>query len=163
MDRIRPLKFERPATGGTQTDEVMTELNPSEDFVDCKGIAFGTDGHYITTFDNELVLVDPVNGIKKLSIISVPSPVSGTSLQLLIAASAFHEYVRTGKKVSSEIWWTDDLKTQKIREILYTRTAGKISGEIHKQYDPVGSLLETLTITYNRVGGSIASETWVKS
>lgn len=36
-DRVRPMKWESPAEGGTQTDEVPTELDPHEDHVDARG------------------------------------------------------------------------------------------------------------------------------
>lgn len=39
-DKIKPLKIESPSNGGTQTDYLPTESNPSQDYVSAKGIAF---------------------------------------------------------------------------------------------------------------------------
>lgn len=40
IDRVRPLKIESSTTGGTQLNLRPTDLDPTQDFVDCKGIAF---------------------------------------------------------------------------------------------------------------------------
>ena len=40
VDRVRPLKVEAPATGGTETDDFYTDLDPSEDYVDARGVTF---------------------------------------------------------------------------------------------------------------------------
>jgi hypothetical protein len=39
-DKIKPLKIENPASGGTQTDFLPTESNPAQDYVSAKGFAF---------------------------------------------------------------------------------------------------------------------------
>jgi hypothetical protein len=39
-DKIKPLKIENPALGGTETDMFPTEANPTEDLASVKGIAF---------------------------------------------------------------------------------------------------------------------------
>jgi len=43
VDRIRPLKFESPDSGGTQTDDFPTGTNPNEDFVDSRGVTIQND------------------------------------------------------------------------------------------------------------------------
>lgn len=48
-DKIKPLKFENPASGGTQVDYLPTEAKPSEDYIAAKGIAFE---------NNDLRLID---------------------------------------------------------------------------------------------------------
>jgi hypothetical protein len=40
MDLVRPLKFESPARGGTETDLYPTELDPLEDYLAAMGISF---------------------------------------------------------------------------------------------------------------------------
>jgi hypothetical protein len=40
MDKVKPLCFESPDTGGTETDYLPTELDPTDDYVSTKGIAF---------------------------------------------------------------------------------------------------------------------------
>ena len=42
-DRIRPLKLESPATGGTQDDAFPTEADPHEDYPDVRGVTFQND------------------------------------------------------------------------------------------------------------------------
>jgi len=43
VDKVRPLKLESTATGGSQDDLFPTALNPSEDYVSVKGVAFEND------------------------------------------------------------------------------------------------------------------------
>lgn len=40
VDKVKPLKIENPASGGTQTDSFPTETNPAQDYLAAKGIAF---------------------------------------------------------------------------------------------------------------------------
>ena len=60
-------------------------------------------------------------------------------------------------------WWTDNLKTLKIREIDYTRTSGKLSQVVTRQYDDLGAVVWTYTETINRTGGKVASVDGVKT
>jgi hypothetical protein len=39
-DKIKPLKLENSASGGTQIDYLPTEANPTQDYLAAKGIAF---------------------------------------------------------------------------------------------------------------------------
>jgi hypothetical protein len=83
----------------------------------------------------------------------------------------FHEEViRTSNKLQQIIWWTDNGKTQKIREIIYTRspvTTGKIASVVTNQYDQDGNLITngtgTLTETINRTANKVTSVDAVKS
>lgn len=43
LDRVRPLKLEDPATGGTELDPVPNELDPNEDYTDVRGVVFQDD------------------------------------------------------------------------------------------------------------------------
>lgn len=52
-DRVQPLKFEAPDTGGTETDEFPTGLDPNEDHVDCRGVVLQSD-----TSDDEAVGIE---------------------------------------------------------------------------------------------------------
>lgn len=40
MDKVKPLKIESVASGGSSDDDFPTEVNPNEDYVSAKGIAF---------------------------------------------------------------------------------------------------------------------------
>lgn len=75
----------------------------------------------------------------------------------LIAENSYLEIVKTGGKVSDIIIWSDNTKVLKIRETNITRTAGKVSQIVIKQYDETGVLAETLTQTLNRTSGSVTS------
>lgn len=46
VDKIKPLKFENPGTGGIETDYLPTEANPTEDYGAIKGIAFENSDDY---------------------------------------------------------------------------------------------------------------------
>jgi hypothetical protein len=39
-DKVKPLKIENPSSGGTQTDFLPTESDPTQDYLAAKGIAF---------------------------------------------------------------------------------------------------------------------------
>jgi len=82
-----------------------------------------------------------------------------------VAESCYFEVTRTGNRVSDLIWWTDSGKTIKVREINVTRTSGKISQIVCKQYDAAGTIItgQTLTGTVARTGGRVDSITWVET
>lgn len=40
IDKIKALKFENPASGGTQLDMFPTETNPAQDYLAAKGVSF---------------------------------------------------------------------------------------------------------------------------
>jgi len=51
VDKVKPLGLENPASGGTQTDPFPTELDPNEDYIAAKGVAF-------ENADNRLIDLD---------------------------------------------------------------------------------------------------------
>lgn len=51
-DKVKPLKIENPASGGTDTDTGPTETNPNQDYLATKGIAF-------ENADNRLIDLTP--------------------------------------------------------------------------------------------------------
>jgi hypothetical protein len=74
IDRVKPLGFETPADGGTETDHLPTELKPSEDYVSAKGLSIehstdkrieqeGGNAGYRDEFSNGFV---PFNSFKDL-------------------------------------------------------------------------------------------------
>ena len=82
-----------------------------------------------------------------------------------LAESCYFEVTRTGNRISDLTWWTDSGKTVKVREVNVTRTSGKISQIVVKQYDAAGTIItgQTLTGTVARTGGRVDSITWVES
>lgn len=97
MDRIRPLKFESTATGGSTNDMLPTEANPQQDYVDTKGVTFeGNTSFYIDKSLTELQFTDPLLGTKtpsQLKILEIP--IFGTSAPYLDqAATSFKSVAR---------------------------------------------------------------------
>jgi hypothetical protein len=93
--------------------------------------------------------------------ISEPAHRALDQLVHAIAETSYLELVRTSGQVSDVIHWTDNGKTQKIRETNITRTAGQVSQIVVKQYDGAGVLAETLTGTVSRTGGQVDNIEWV--
>jgi len=62
-DRVRPLKLESAATGGSQEDMLPTAMNPSQDYAAVKGLTLedddntriekDADGDIVTVANNE--------------------------------------------------------------------------------------------------------------
>lgn len=73
-----------------------------------------------------------------------------------VAETNYLEVTRTAGRVSAITLWTNSGKTEKIREILITRTNGATSQVVTKQY-AAGVLSETLTESVTRFGGRVAS------
>ena len=71
-----------------------------------------------------------------------------------IAETSWEEYVYTGNKVTSIIVWTDNSKTKKIREEIFTYTGRQVTKIETKQYDGSGNLVtgEYMTEDINRTG-----------
>lgn len=75
----------------------------------------------------------------------------------------YEEYTYTGNYVSNVTVWTNSGKTLKIREYDYTYSGGRVSTEVAKQYNGVGTLVETLTYTYAYLAGKVQSITCVRT
>lgn len=56
-DKVKPLKIENPATGGSQTDPFPVETNPAQDYLAAKGFAFENN-------DNRLIDLDGSGNIQ---------------------------------------------------------------------------------------------------
>ena len=76
MDRVRPLKIENTSTGGSSTDFLPTEVNPSQDYLDAKGMVFdGSTTIYIDRSATELKFTDTILGTKsptQLKVLEIP-------------------------------------------------------------------------------------------
>ena len=86
------------------------------------------------------------------------APVHRTYDQLVhnVAETSFTEITRAAGKVTDIITWTDNGKTVKIREEIYTYSGNNIDTATTKHYDGAGVLIigETLTETYTFSGGN---------
>ncbi len=72
VDRTRPLKFESPESGGTQTDDFPTGTNPNEDFVDSRGVTIQDDSSdddlvRVSRDGDDMTFLDKSNTIKTLT------------------------------------------------------------------------------------------------
>jgi hypothetical protein len=95
-------------------------------------------------------------------------PITHRALDQLVhelAETSYCEIGRTNGRVSSAIYYETASKLKKIREILYTRTSGRVTQVVIKQYDSSGVLIvgETLTGTITRTLGRVSSVDWVLS
>lgn len=98
VDKIRPLKLESSSSGGTENDLFPSELQPLEDYVSCKGIAFeGSDNARLELIGSEVSFVDPVSGSKKLKTLkieeftffSAPNPFISSQSSSFVVVSRF--------------------------------------------------------------------------
>lgn len=55
VDKVKPLKLENPALGGTDTDVYQTEANPTQDYLAAKGLAFENSDSYLAEKIGELL------------------------------------------------------------------------------------------------------------
>ena len=69
-----------------------------------------------------------------------------------ISETCYWELTRDGSgRVSTETWWTDATKVLKVREAVYARnTQQRVMSETWTQYDGVGAVKVTLTVSYTR-------------
>lgn len=67
VDKVKPMKIENSATGGTENDPFPRGTDPNEDYLACKGIAFeNLDTHLIDRVGNDIQLTDPTIGTKTI-------------------------------------------------------------------------------------------------
>lgn len=60
VDKVKPLKFESSATGGTENDEMPRETDPSEDYLAAKGLSFeGLDTFLLQKLARMLIKNEP--------------------------------------------------------------------------------------------------------
>lgn len=77
-----------------------------------------------------------------------------------LSETCYTELTRDGSnRVTDVITWTTPAKTTKVREMNITRTSGRISQVVLKQYDGSGVLIQTLTRVIARSGGRISTIT----
>jgi hypothetical protein len=72
-----------------------------------------------------------------------------------IAETSYEEYEYTGSRVDAVRIYTDDTKVTKVREQEFTYTGNKVTQIVTKQYNVGGSVVETLTETFNYTGNTL--------
>lgn len=75
----------------------------------------------------------------------------------------WQEINRTGSKVSSIVNWETSDKLKKVREVLVTRSGGKVSQIDAIQYNTSGVEKQRLTGVITRDSGKVASIQWTKT
>jgi hypothetical protein len=171
-DRVHPLKFEDPASGGVETDEFPTAMDQNEDYVDARGMTFQnatSDDEAVTSerdAEDNLVLTDPVAGSWKLSELGggITTSTHKALRQLIhfidegpaegFATGAYREVTGTWVFPTAIIWWESSEKLKKIVERLITWTGISPTTIVWKIYDTDGStVLATVTdtITYSGI------------
>lgn len=139
LDRVQPLKLEDPGTGGDDTDQFPTELDPQEDYIECSGLVLDTsstrdeqvyidrdgDALRFNDADNSNVLLSDLLTAERHAALrqlihladGVGGPMEGW------ASGAYREVTGTVLPTAI-IWWTSSGKTAKIvsKEITYTST-----------------------------------------
>ncbi len=134
VDKVKPLKIET-ATGGTETDPFPHEVDPSEDYLATKGIAFeNLDTH----------LAEKIGDVLKFT-----------------CPDASQKVTYTGDNVDFIEFFKGATQTTPNRRV---RMDATISGddltiEEWKIYDPADgtSILRTITLTHTYSGGDYLS------
>lgn len=168
IDRVQPLKLEDPTTGGDQIDQFPTELNPTEDHIECAGIvlddALNRDEAVRVYRDgNNMMFMDVVNSTPVTLSDLLAGGFSEEQHRLLpssnhwIDQNSYDEITRSGGKISQIVTWDSPSKTRKIREEVITRTSGLISQVVTSNYDGLGVLHETLTEVITRTSGRVVN------
>jgi hypothetical protein len=175
-DRVQLIKQESTALGGDDADAVewgSTPIEPEEDAIEAAGYYGQEPGSR-----DETVLIwreggkwrgkDNTYGAVDL-LASAGGGISEGQHELLdtlthdLAETCYQEFTRSGGRVTEIIFWETSSKLKKVREILITRAAGRVSVITVKQYDGTGTLKNTLTGTITRTAGKVSSIDWVKS
>ena len=164
VDKIKVTTTER---NGVEL-EYREEGSPNSDYAALKGVALeNSDDNRIHKGYNEVAFADPVNGTKKVSDLLAGTgmtPSEHRDLDQLvhnIMEDFYCEVTRVSNKISNVTFWDSVSKTLKIRETDITRTDGKVTEMVTKQYNSSGVLVETLTETIARTNGKITSITGV--
>ncbi len=135
VDKVKPLKFESAATGGTENDDVPTAVDPSEDYVATKGIAFeGLDTH----------LAEKIGGVLKFT-----------------CPDASQKVTYSGVNVSNIEMFEGATQTTPNRRVRMdaTYSGNDLSTEAWKIYDPADgtTVLRTITLTHTYSSGNYES------
>jgi len=175
-DRVKPLKFESPDSGGTELDEFQTSLDPSEDHLDARGVFIQND-----TSDDEAVHVTRDAGgnmqfkdAQNTTYKTLTELLAGSggltesahrTLRQLIhfiddgpaegfVSGAYREVLPAGDPFpTSIIWYEDGTKAKKIVELALTWSGPVTTQEVWRVYDTDGStVLATVTDTITNSG-----------
>jgi len=133
VDKVKPLKIESSATGGTEDDMYPVEVDPAEDYVAAKGLSFENLDDY---------LIEKIGGLVKIQIPDHSQKViySGDNVSAL---EVFNGFTQT--------------TPNRLARVDLTYTSDKVTSEVWKIYDPADgtTVLRTLTTTYTYSGDDL--------
>lgn len=116
-----------------------------------------------------LTKVDTGGGVKVVKIDAATSGITEAQHDALdnmvhwLAETNYQEIIRTAGKVTNVTNWTDSGKTIKVREMIITRAAGKVSQLDFIQYDGAGVENQRMVGVITRSAGKIASVQWTET
>jgi hypothetical protein len=177
VDKVRPLKLESTATGGGMEDSFPTALNPAQDYIAPKGIAFESSDDQLIDIDGSgnIQFTDTNSGTIKLSeLLNALRHRSQDQLVHNVAETGYIEPTYNGSgKVTNVTVWTDAGKTiKRYEEIVsydatftfpltlpFTLESGNlVSQVIARRYDGTTNNVvvgETITLTPSYTGGIV--------
>lgn len=176
-DRVGVIKWESPAGGGTETDLVPTEIDQNEDHIGARGLFIQDDSsadevvHLTRDASDRMTFKDGDNPtpVTLLDLVTGGAGLTEASHELLdtlrhgIAEDSHQQLTRSGGKLTNMTYWTDSGETQKIREVVITRSVGKVSQIDVIQYDGSGVEKVRITGTVTRVSGRVDHIDWVET
>ena len=188
VDRVRPFKAESPGQGGTEDDAlsmgVPKPAEPQEDAIEVAGIYVQDEidrdeSVYIDRDGGELRFRDTLNTtpVTLSNLLSGGTGITESQHKALrdlihfidsgpadgFASSSYKENTYSGALLTSEIWYEDNTKVQKIVELTITYSGVYPATETWKMYDTDGTtVLVTVvdTISYSGAFESDVTRTW---
>jgi hypothetical protein len=136
-------------TGSDATDTIVVDVDSASE--SAEGVIEIADQAEMDARTDDLKAVTPLKHEKANSLVHA------------LAETSRSKVVRASGQVKDVIAYTDISETTKIRETNLTRSGGRVSVIVKKQYDDSGNLLQTLTGTVNRTAGRVSSIDWVES
>ncbi len=122
--------------------------------------SFGTGLEAKNAADSALVVVRVADATTAIDALNLGAHENVDSLIHNLAETCFTELTRDGSnRVTNIIVWDSPSKVTKIRETNLTRTSGRVSQIVRKQYNPGGTLVQTVTSVIARSGGRISTIT----
>ncbi|RYF12806.1 MAG: hypothetical protein EOO40_00300 [Deltaproteobacteria bacterium] len=182
-DRVRPMKLESPAEGGSDIDNCLTELNVGQDYLDAAGLCVQKVGANTLTADalvrcertsaDALHFVDKVaNGTTGLDLSQLLSSVSGSAgafnalqdIRLWVpgpgdgfatGAVQVVAYVALSPLVASETWYTNAAMTVPLYSCTYTYAANSpLPSSLTYRLYKAGTLVRTAVDTLTYAANS---------
>lgn len=189
-DRVRPLKLESLAEGGSSDDSLSgpTEVDPSQDYLDCAGVTLQRPGSNRNTADalvrcertaaGALHFADAVaNGTTGLDLSQLVSSVSGSAgafnaladIRLWVdgpgdgfVSGAVRVRIGSTPNAGGYIWYKSATSTARLFDCTITYAAQSIlpATKVYRLYAADGAtVLRTLTDTYSWNGPLLVQKT----